>query len=47
MSVQTFMCRLFGGRDVGVAYDNLGGTIAILGQSISISSLPIAACHCA
>jgi hypothetical protein len=39
MTVQTFMCRLFGGRDVGVAYDNVGGTISILGQSVTISSL--------
>jgi hypothetical protein len=42
MSVQVFMCRLFGGRDLGVTYDCGAGTISILGQSITISSLSAA-----
>ena len=42
MSVQVFMCRLFGGRDIGVSYDNVGQSISIMGQSIAISSLPAA-----
>jgi hypothetical protein len=40
MSVQTYVCRLFGGRDTGVTYDNVGQTLTILGQSLSISTLP-------
>lgn len=40
MTTQTFVCRLFGGRDIGVSTD--GTNISILGQSISISSLPAA-----
>src|SRR5258705_8575616 len=35
----TYQCRLFGGRDCGVVYDSVAGTLSILGQSISISSL--------
>jgi len=42
LSTQTYLCRLFGGRDIGVTYDSGGGTISILGQSISIASLPSA-----
>jgi hypothetical protein len=42
MSTQTFLCRLFGGRDLAVTYDNGAGTISILGQSISVSSLSTA-----
>jgi hypothetical protein len=42
MSVQTFFCRLFGGRDLGVSFDNVANTITVLGQSISIASLPAA-----
>ena len=38
---QTFLCRLFGGRDIGVQYDNGAQTLTILGQSIAISSLPV------
>src|SRR5689334_24325423 len=40
MTTATFLCRLFGGKDVGVVYDSVAQTISILGQSISISSLP-------
>jgi hypothetical protein len=39
MSTQTFLCRLFGGRDLAVTYDNGAGTISIFGQSVTISSL--------
>jgi hypothetical protein len=39
MPAQTFVCRLLGGRDVGVTYDSGAGTISVFGQSISISSL--------
>jgi hypothetical protein len=42
MSAQTFLIRLFGGRDLAVAFDSGAGTISILGQSISIASLPAA-----
>src|SRR5258708_30663724 len=42
MSVQVYVCRLFGGRDIGVTYDDVGGTISILGKSISIAALPAA-----
>jgi hypothetical protein len=42
MSVQNFICRLFAGRDVGVSFDSVANTITVLGQSISISSLPAA-----
>jgi hypothetical protein len=34
----TYICRLFGGRDVAVTYDG-SNTLTILGQSITISSL--------
>jgi hypothetical protein len=40
MTTQTFVCRLFGGRDVGVSFD--GTNISILGQSIAVASLPSA-----
>jgi hypothetical protein len=33
------LCRLFGGRDIGVSYDSGAGTISILGQSVTISTL--------
>ena len=39
MSTQTFLCRLFGGRDVGVIYDSGAGTITIAGQSLTLSTL--------
>ena len=39
MSTQMFLCRLFGGRDLAATYDNGAGTISILGQSVTISSL--------
>jgi hypothetical protein len=42
MTATVFTCRLFGGKDVGITYDSSAGTIAILGQSITISSLPAA-----
>ena len=42
MSVQNYVCRLFGGRDIGVSYDNGAGTLAILGQSLTISTLSAA-----
>src|SRR5258705_12038945 len=35
----TYMVRLFGGRDCGLVYDSVAGTLSILNQSISISSL--------
>jgi hypothetical protein len=42
MSTQVFLCRLFGGRDLGIVYDSGAGTISILGQSIAVSSLSAA-----
>jgi len=38
----TYTTRLLGGRDVGVTYDAIAGGLSIMGQSISISSLPAA-----
>jgi hypothetical protein len=37
MSTRTYLCRLFGGRDLAVTYD--GTNIAIMGQTIAVSSL--------
>ena len=42
MTTQVFVTRLFGGRDFDVTYDNVAGTLSILGQSVTISSLPAA-----
>jgi hypothetical protein len=40
MSISTYVCRLFGGRDVSVAYDSGGNLLSIAGQSLNIASLP-------
>lgn len=40
MTAIVYTTRLFGGRDVGVTYDSAAGTLAILGQSVTISTLP-------
>ena len=40
MTTQTYVCRLFGGRDVGVTFD--GTNIGILGQTITLPSLSAA-----
>ncbi|WP_375791091.1 hypothetical protein ACE102_03115 [Bradyrhizobium sp. vgs-9] len=40
MTTTTYTTRLFGGRDIGITYDSVAGTLSILGQSVSISSLP-------
>jgi len=42
MSVTTWPVRLFGGRDLGVSFDPVAGTIAILGQSVSLTSFSAA-----
>lgn len=42
MTTQTFQTRLLGGHDLAVTYDNIAGTISVLGQSISVSALSIA-----
>jgi hypothetical protein len=42
MSVQTFLCRLFGGRDVGATFDSGAGTLSICGQSLTLSTLSAA-----
>lgn len=42
MTIKTWNARLFGGRDVGVTYDDVAGTLTILNQSISLSSLTLA-----
>jgi hypothetical protein len=39
MTATTYPIRLFGGRSLGVIYDNVAGTLTILNQSISLSSL--------
>ena len=39
MSVQVFMVRLFAGRNLGVSYDDVAGTISILGQSLTLSTM--------
>lgn len=40
MTAIVYTTRLLGGRDVGVTYDSAAGTLAILGQSVTISTLP-------
>ncbi|UPT97258.1 hypothetical protein J4G48_0003485 [Bradyrhizobium barranii subsp. apii] len=40
MAAIVFTTRLFGGHDIGITFDSIAGTLAILGQSITISSLP-------
>ena len=42
MTTQTFITRLFGGRDIGVTYDNVAGVINILGQNLTVSTLSAA-----
>jgi hypothetical protein len=42
MSVTIYTCRLFGGRNLGVNFDSSAGTLTILGQAITISTLPAA-----
>jgi len=36
------MVRLFGGRDLSVTHDTAAGTLTILGQSLTLSSIPSA-----
>lgn len=36
MTTAIWTVRLFGGRDVGVTFDSSAGTIAILGQAITL-----------
>jgi hypothetical protein len=40
MSANTYICRLLGGRNVGVAYDPVANTLAILNQSLSLAGVP-------
>jgi hypothetical protein len=42
MTVQIYPCRLFGGKDISVLFDNVAQTLTVLGQSILISTLPMA-----
>lgn len=42
MTTQTFVVRLFGGRDVGVTYDSGAGTLAFADQSYALSTLSVA-----
>jgi hypothetical protein len=39
MTVTTYPIRLFGGRNLAVAYDDVAGTLSILNQSINLSAL--------
>ena len=39
MTTTVFQTRLLGGRDLAVTYDNGAGTIAVLGQSLTLSTL--------
>jgi len=38
----TYPVRLFGGRNLGVAYDPVGGTLSILNVSLSLASVSAA-----
>jgi hypothetical protein len=40
MAATVYPCRLFGGRNVGVAYDPVANTLAIMNQSLSLSGVP-------
>jgi hypothetical protein len=42
MTVTTYPVRLFSGRNVGITYDNVAGTISALGQSLTLSTLSAA-----
>jgi hypothetical protein len=42
MTVTVITCRLFGGRNLGVTFDSVAGTISILGQSLTLSTLSTA-----
>jgi hypothetical protein len=42
MTITTYPTRLLGGRNVGVKYDDSVGTLSIMNQSISLSSLSAA-----
>jgi hypothetical protein len=39
MTTTVYPIRLFGGRNLGVTYDSVAGTLSILNTSIAISSL--------
>ena len=39
MTTTTYPVRLFGGRNLGVIYNSVAGTISVLNQSISLASL--------
>lgn len=39
MTTKTWTVRLFGGRNVGITYDDVAGTLTILNQSISLLTL--------
>lgn len=42
MTITTYPVRLFGGRNVGVTYDSGAGTLTVMNQAISLSSLSAA-----
>jgi hypothetical protein len=42
MTATTYPVRLFGGRNLGVTYDSVAGTLSILNVSITLSSLSVA-----
>lgn len=39
MTATTYPVRLFGGRNLGVTYDSVAGTLSVLNASIALSSL--------
>lgn len=42
MTITTYIFRGLGGKNLGVIYDNVAGTLSVLGQSITIASLSTA-----
>ncbi|GAA0024118.1 hypothetical protein JOE51_007600 [Bradyrhizobium japonicum] len=42
MTTKTWNTRLFGGRIIGITFDDVAGTLTILNQSISVSTLTLA-----
>src|SRR5258705_10174100 len=39
MAQTNYLIRLFGGRNLGVIFDNVAGTIAVAGQSLTLSTI--------
>ncbi|MFH0295659.1 hypothetical protein AAFX91_00245 [Bradyrhizobium sp. 31Argb] len=42
MAVTTYICRLFGGRNVTTIHDSVAGTVTVAGQVLTLSTLSAA-----